>query len=78
VQLVINLSKTVSNKKKIKKSETYSIPRTSIETALEINNQLRSKLTIFRIALYLEAPKMCTLVRRAPLDERELSESGAI
>jgi len=81
VHLIINLSKTVSayfNHPSNYITETHSIPSTNIETALEINNQLRSKLTIFCIALQLEPGKRGTLIRRAPLDERELSESGTI
>ena len=78
VQLIINLSKTVSARfnNSIFLKETHSIPRASVETAHKINNQLRSKLTIFRIALQLKACKRGTLIRRAPLDERELSESS--
>lgn len=55
-----------------------SIPSTSVKPAHKINNQLRSKLTIFRIALQLEPSKLGTFIRRAPLYERELSESGTI
>jgi hypothetical protein len=55
-----------------------SIASTQIETAHGINNQLCSKLTIFRIALQPEPGKLGTLIRRAPLDERELPESSTI
>ena len=80
VQLIINLPNTVSARfsNLIFLKETHSIPRASVETAHKVNNQLRSKLTVFRIALQLEPGKRGTLVRGGPLDERELSKSSTI
>ena len=80
VQLIINLCKTVSPRfnDPIFLKGTHSIPRASEETARKVNNQLGSKLTVFRITLQRKARKRGTLIRRAPLGEGELSESSTI